>query len=127
MAVWSAEPNKEFEQLLMSCGFHVRRFVIPRGSKAWSRLYGFSEDKPRWRASAPATQGRQRHRGQVDLPPVKRTPGYGMPMAQAIRESLPGAFYHLTSWGNERKEIFRKVKDIEKSFSLIGETTKVIK
>ena len=48
LAVWSAEPNKEFEQLLMSCGFHVRRFRVPayRGSKARSRfVWVASEDK----------------------------------------------------------------------------------
>jgi spermidine synthase len=48
LAVWSAEPNKEFEQLLISCGFHVRRFRVPsyRGSKAHSRLvWVASEDK----------------------------------------------------------------------------------
>jgi spermidine synthase len=48
LAVWSAEPNKEFEQLLISCGFHVRRFRVPtyRGIKAHSRLvWVASEDK----------------------------------------------------------------------------------
>ncbi len=29
LAIWSAEPSKEFEQLLMSCGFHVRRYKVP--------------------------------------------------------------------------------------------------
>ncbi len=29
LAVWSAEPSKKFEQLLMSCSFHVRRFRVP--------------------------------------------------------------------------------------------------
>jgi spermidine synthase len=48
LAVWSAEPNKEFEQLLISCGFHVRRFRVPsyRGNKAHSRfVWVASEDK----------------------------------------------------------------------------------
>jgi len=48
LAVWSAEPNKEFEQLLISCGFHVRRFRVPayRGIKAYSRfVWVASEDK----------------------------------------------------------------------------------
>jgi len=48
LAVWSAVPNKEFEQLLISCGFHVRRFRVPayRGNKAHSRLvWVASEDK----------------------------------------------------------------------------------
>jgi len=26
LAIWSSEPNKVFEQLLMNCGFHVRRY-----------------------------------------------------------------------------------------------------
>jgi spermidine synthase len=26
LAIWSSEPNKVFEKLLMSCGFHVRRY-----------------------------------------------------------------------------------------------------
>jgi spermidine synthase len=40
LAVWSAEPSKKFEQLLMSCRFHVRRFRIPayKGSKSQSRF-----------------------------------------------------------------------------------------
>ena len=35
LAVWSAEPSKAFEQLLMSCKFHVRRYRLPayKGSK----------------------------------------------------------------------------------------------
>ena len=40
LAVWSAEPSKKFEQLLMSCSFHVRRFRVPayKGSKSQSRF-----------------------------------------------------------------------------------------
>ena len=40
LAVWSAEPSKKFEQLLMSCGFHVRRYRASayKGSKAQSRF-----------------------------------------------------------------------------------------
>jgi len=40
LSVWSAEPSKTFEQLLMSCGFHVRRFRVPayKGSKAQYRF-----------------------------------------------------------------------------------------
>jgi len=48
LAVWSAEPSKKFEQLLMQCGFHVRRFRIPafKGSKSQSRfVWVASEDK----------------------------------------------------------------------------------
>lgn len=29
LGIWSAESSKEFEQLLMSCNFHVRRYRIP--------------------------------------------------------------------------------------------------
>ena len=38
LAVWSAEPSKKFEQLLISCSFHVRRFRVPayKGSKSQS-------------------------------------------------------------------------------------------
>jgi spermidine synthase len=48
LAVWSAEPSKKFEQLLMSCSFHVRRFRVPayKGSKSQSRfIWVASEDK----------------------------------------------------------------------------------
>jgi len=48
LAVWSAEPSKKFEQFLMSCGFHVRRFRVPsyKGSKSKSRfVWVASEDK----------------------------------------------------------------------------------
>ena len=48
LAVWSAEPSEKFEQLLMSCSFHVRRFRVPayKGSKSQSRfVWVASEDK----------------------------------------------------------------------------------
>ena len=48
LAVWSAEPSKKFEQLLMSCSFQVRRFRVSAyaGSKAQSRfVWVASEDK----------------------------------------------------------------------------------
>ena len=48
LAVWSAEPSKKFEQLLMSCRFHVRRFRLSayKGSKSQSRfVWVASEDK----------------------------------------------------------------------------------
>ena len=40
LALWSAEPSKKFEQLLMSCSFHVRRFRVSayKGSKSQSRF-----------------------------------------------------------------------------------------
>ena len=48
LAVWSAEPSKKFEQLLMSCNFHVRRYRVSayKGSKSRSRfIWVASEDK----------------------------------------------------------------------------------
>jgi len=48
LAVWSAEPDKNFEQLLMSCGFHVTRFRVSayKGSKSESRfVWVASEDR----------------------------------------------------------------------------------
>jgi len=47
LAVWSAGPSKEFEQLLMDCRFHVRRYRVPayKGSKSQSRfVWVASED-----------------------------------------------------------------------------------
>ncbi|OQY32050.1 MAG: hypothetical protein B6I38_05075 [Anaerolineaceae bacterium 4572_5.1] len=29
LSIWSAEPSKDFEQLLMRCNFHVRRYKVP--------------------------------------------------------------------------------------------------
>ena len=48
LSIWSAESSKKFEHLLMSCGFHVRRYRIPayKGSKSQSRfVWVASEDK----------------------------------------------------------------------------------
>jgi len=48
LAVWSAAPCNPFEQRLMQCDFHVRRYRIPAyaGSKAKSRfIWVASEDK----------------------------------------------------------------------------------
>jgi spermidine synthase len=40
LSVWSAEPSKKFEQRLVSCGLHVRRFRVSayKGSKSPSRI-----------------------------------------------------------------------------------------
>ena len=40
LAVWSAEPSKKFEQLMMSCSFHVRRYRVSayKGNKSRSRF-----------------------------------------------------------------------------------------
>jgi spermidine synthase len=48
LAVWSAEPDKKFEQRLMACGFHVICFRVPayKGSKSKSRfVWVASENK----------------------------------------------------------------------------------
>jgi len=48
LAVWSAESDKNFEQILMTCRFHVTRFRVPayKGSKSESRfVWVASEDK----------------------------------------------------------------------------------
>jgi spermidine synthase len=48
LAVWSAGPSKAYEQLLVHCGFHVRRYRVPayKGSKSQSRfIWVASEDK----------------------------------------------------------------------------------
>jgi len=48
LALWSAEPSKQFEQLLMNCGFQVRRFRVSayKGGKSKSRwVWVASEDE----------------------------------------------------------------------------------
>jgi spermidine synthase len=48
LAVWSAGPCKEYEQILMRCGFHVRRYRVPayKGSKSQSHfVWVASENK----------------------------------------------------------------------------------
>ncbi len=48
LAVWSAEPSKKFERILVSCNLHVRRFRVPayKGSKSPSRfVWVASEDQ----------------------------------------------------------------------------------
>ena len=74
LAVWSAEPSKKFEQVLMNCNFHVRRFRVPayKGSKSQYRfVWVASEDQrllppgggePRRPVKKPST-GRRRRQG----------------------------------------------------------------
>ena len=38
-------------------------------------------------------------------------------MAGPLRIAYPGAFYHVTSRGNERKDIFKNQRDTEKLLS----------
>jgi len=48
LAVWSAGPCKEYEELLVHCSFHVRRYRVPafKGSKSQSRfVWVASENK----------------------------------------------------------------------------------
>jgi len=48
LAVWSAEPNMKFEQRLMRCRLHVRRYRVPayKGAKSQPRfVWVASEDK----------------------------------------------------------------------------------
>jgi len=47
LAVWSAKPSKSFEQLLISCGFHVRRFNIPahKGKKSPSHCVWIASEE----------------------------------------------------------------------------------
>ncbi len=48
LAVWSVDPSKKYERLLMSGGFHVRRFRVPayKGSKSQSHfVWVASKDK----------------------------------------------------------------------------------
>jgi spermidine synthase len=74
LAVWSAEPNKKFEQLLMGCSFHVRRYRVSayKGSKSPSRfVWVAAEDKtilppgggePRLPPKKPSRGGRRQFR-----------------------------------------------------------------
>jgi len=39
LAVWSAKPSKVFERLLMSCGFHVRRYKVPAYEATQKKLH----------------------------------------------------------------------------------------
>ena len=76
LAVWSAEPSKKFEHLLMSCSFQVRRFRVAayKGSKSQSRfVWVASEDettlphgggKPRQPLEDKSKRRRRQHRGR---------------------------------------------------------------
>jgi spermidine synthase len=48
LAIWSAEPSKDFEQLLISCGFKVRRYrakAYPGGNAKPFFIWIAAEDK----------------------------------------------------------------------------------
>ena len=44
-------------------------------------------------------------------------------MARPLRIQYPGAFYHVTSRGNERKEIFRSTVDRERFLGYLESAT----
>jgi len=44
-------------------------------------------------------------------------------MARPLRIEYPGAFYHITSRGNERKDIFKSARDREKFLSYLASST----
>ncbi len=44
-------------------------------------------------------------------------------MARPLRIEYPGAFYHITSRGNERKDIFKSARDREKFLSYLESST----
>ncbi len=44
-------------------------------------------------------------------------------MARALRIQYPGAFYHVTSRGNEQKAVFRSVRDRKKFLSYLESAT----
>jgi putative transposase len=45
-------------------------------------------------------------------------------MARPLRISYPGAFYHVTSRGNEQKDVFKSKRDREKFLEYLGSATK---
>jgi len=45
-------------------------------------------------------------------------------MTRPLRIEYPGAFYHITSRGNERKDIFKSLRDMEKFLSYLESATK---
>ena len=45
-------------------------------------------------------------------------------MARPLRISYPGAFYHITSRGNERQDIFKSNSDRQKFFSYLKSATR---
>jgi spermidine synthase len=63
LAIWSSEPSKVFEQLLISCGFKVRRYrakSYQRGNSKPFFIWVAAEDK----ASLPAGGGEPRLQGR---------------------------------------------------------------
>jgi hypothetical protein len=44
-------------------------------------------------------------------------------MARPLRIEYPGAFYHVTSRGNEQKDVFKSQKDREKFLDYLASAT----
>ncbi len=44
-------------------------------------------------------------------------------MARPMRINYPGAFYHVTSRGNERKDVYKSKRDREKFFEYLDSAT----
>ena len=44
-------------------------------------------------------------------------------MARPLRIEYPGAFYHVTSRGNERKDVFKSQRDREKFIEYLASAT----
>ena len=44
-------------------------------------------------------------------------------MARALRITFPGAFFHITSRGNERKVVFKSKRDRDKFFEYLESAT----
>ena len=44
-------------------------------------------------------------------------------MARALRITFPDAFYHVTSRGNERKAVFKSIRDREKLLDYLESAT----
>ncbi len=44
-------------------------------------------------------------------------------MARPLRITFPGAFYHITTRGNERKQVFKSRRDHEKFLNYLSSAT----
>jgi putative transposase len=44
-------------------------------------------------------------------------------MGRPLRIEYPGAFYHVTSRGNEKKDVYKSLKDREKFLSYLESAT----
>ena len=51
--------------------------------------------------------------------------GLSLIMGRPLRIEFPGAFYHVTSRGNERKAVFKSLRDREKFLSYLESATEL--